>query len=213
LGWRPVVSMEALTSPGGDPETTPCRRLRLLALLGMPVSICSFGKGRSPRGRVYHGPMATTRAIAALFVLMAVLAGCGGGGGGGGGSKPVKGAAYVERVDAISNQLDKAASSLSSALSASASPAAELATARSALRRTANELAAITPPPEIKASHERLVAAVNQLADDVTPLIKELETGNLDNLDTGSLKGESEARAAIAEIVKAGYKIQVPLLS
>lgn len=161
---------------------------------------------------IYHGPMATTRAIAALLVLVVVLAGCGGGGGG---SKPLKGAAYVHRVNAIADQLDGIASNLTTAFEDSGSPATALVSARSALRRAARQLAAITPPPEIKRPHQRLVAAVKQLADDVTPLIARLQSGSADGLDPGSfsLKGESEAKAAIAQIVKAGYKIQVPLLS
>jgi hypothetical protein len=157
--------------------------------------------------------MATRRALAALVVLAALLTGCGGGGGSA--TTPLKGAAYVHRVDAVSQRLDTVASNLSSAFDDSSSPTAELVTARSALRQAATELAAITPPPAIAAPHERLVAAVNQLADDVTPLIEKLRSGDFADLGDGSLslKGESEARAAIAAIVKAGYKIQVPLLS
>jgi hypothetical protein len=150
-------------------------------------------------------------ALCVLTMLTPLLAGCGGGSA----SKPLKGAAYVHRVDAVANRLDAAATNLASAFDASASPAAELVTARSALRRAASELAAITPPPAIEGPHKRLVAAVNQLADDVTPLIAELKSGDVADLGAGSLslRGESEARAAIAAIVKAGYKIQVPLLS
>jgi hypothetical protein len=154
--------------------------------------------------------MARTSAIAALVALMVVLAGCGGGSN----SKPLKGAAYVQRVNAIANGLDTVASNLSSELQSSSSPTATLVTARAALRKTARELAAITPPPAIKGPHDRLVNAVNELAAELTPLIAKLNSGQFDNLSSAlSLRGVTDARAAIAEIQKAGYKIQIPLLS
>jgi hypothetical protein len=154
--------------------------------------------------------MATTRLIGALCALILLLAGCGGGGS----SKPLKGAAYVQRVDAIASGLDTAASNLSSDVESSSSPAAALVTARTALRRAARELAAITPPPAIKGPHQRLVEAVYELAAEITPLIAKASSGDLDSIGSAlTLKGVNDARAAIAQITKAGYKIQIPLLS
>jgi hypothetical protein len=159
---------------------------------------------------VYHGPMAKTRAMGALLALVVLLAGCGGGGP----AKPLKGAAYVQRVDAIANGLDSLASSLSSQLEGGSSPTAGLIAARTALRKAATELAAITPPPAIKTQHERLVAAVNELAGELTPVIAKVRNGQFDSLGSAlSLKGVNDARAAIAAITKAGYAIQIPLLS
>ena len=159
---------------------------------------------------VYDGPMATTRAIAALCALLLLLAGCGGGGN----SKPLKGAAYVDRVNAIASGLDTIASNLSSEVDSPESAASALTGAQSALRKAGRQLAAITPPPAIKGPHERLVKAVDELAAELTPVIAKVQTGQLDSLGQAlSLKGVNDARAAIAEITKAGYKIQIPLLS
>ena len=93
------------------------------------------------------------------------------------------------------------------------SAASELVTVRTALRKAAAGLAAITPPPAVRGDHERLVQAVAALARGVTPLIAELKTGNVQGADAAfSLRAAGEARRAIRAIRAAGYEINVPLL-
>lgn len=148
-----------------------------------------------------------------MCVLLLLLAGCGGGGSSSS-SKPLKGAAYVNRVNAIANGLDAAANNLSAGIDSPTSVVTALVGARAALRKAGRQLGAITPPPAIKGPHERLVRAVDELADDLTSMIANMKTGRPGAIDQGpSLNGEHEARSAIAAITKAGYKIQIPLLS
>jgi hypothetical protein len=141
-----------------------------------------------------------------LAVAVVLLAGCGGGG------TSQKTPAYVRAVDAVASQLDSVTNYLSTP-SDPASAADELRTVQRALRKAATELAAITPPPAIRGDHLRLVQAVSDLADGVSPLIAELKSGNLENVQPfTALHAAARARAAIAAITKAGYKIQIELL-
>jgi hypothetical protein len=141
--------------------------------------------------------------VAAAVVL---LAGCGGGG------NAQTTSAYVRQVDAVANGLNSVTNYLSTPTDAS-SAATELRAVQKALRKAADELAAITPPPAIRADHLRLVKAISELAAGVTPLIAKLNGGEIQSVDPASvLQGANRARAAIAAITRAGYKIQIQLL-
>ena len=150
------------------------------------------------------------RGFAAVVLLAglvaALLAGCGGS------AKSHQAPAYVQQVDAVANGLDSVANDLYTPTDIS-SAAAELTTVEAALRKAARQLAAITPPPSIRADHERLVAAMNELASGVSPLIAKLKSGNIEGASAAfSLKAARNARTAIAAINHAGYRISFPLL-
>jgi hypothetical protein len=143
--------------------------------------------------------------FAAVVAAVALLAGCGGG------SKHPAGG-YVEKVDAVANGLQSVTNDLYTPTDPS-SAAAELITVHAALTRAASQLAAITPPPAIRADHERLVKAIDELAAGVGPAIAKLKAGNIDAAGASlSLKGAADARRAITAIDHAGYKIRFPLL-
>jgi len=150
------------------------------------------------------------RVYAVRFALVltasaALLAGCGG-------SRARPAPAYVKEVDAVASGLGSLTNTLYTPTDA-ASAAAELATVQAAFRKAAAQLAAITPPRAVAAYHVRLIEALDELANGVSPLIAKLKAGDLVAIDPASLlKGSSDARAAIAAITKAGYKIQIPLL-
>jgi hypothetical protein len=142
-----------------------------------------------------------------LSVALASTAGCGGA------SDHASTPAYVKQVDAVTSKLDSVTNTLFTPTDTS-SAAAELISVRAALRQAASGLEAITPPRAVARDHERLVAALDELARGMTPLISKLESGDLQGLDRAfSLKGARDAKAAIASIVRAGYRIQLPLLS
>ena len=146
------------------------------------------------------------RAWCAVASAVVLLAGCGGGG------KAQRTPAYVRAVDAVANGLNSVTNYLSTPTDAS-SAAAELRAVQRALRKTANELAAITPPPALREYHVRLVKAIAELAAGMTPLIAKLNAGDILSADPASaLEGAARARAAIAAITKAGYEIQIDLL-
>jgi hypothetical protein len=148
--------------------------------------------------------MSIARAAAVLLTLAVLLAGCG--------SSSHSAPPYVRQVDAVAGGLDSVTNDLYTP-SDTSSAASELLTVQAALRKAAKGLAAITPPPAVKAEHDRLVQAVSELASGVTPLIARLKTGNLEGADAAlSLKAAAQARRAIRAIRAAGYDIDVPLL-
>jgi hypothetical protein len=148
--------------------------------------------------------MSIARVAAVLLTSALLLAGCG--------SSSHPSPPYVRQVDAVANGLDSVTNDLYTPSDA-ASAASELVTVRAALRKAATGLAAITPPPAVRADHERLVQAVAALASGVTPLIAQLKTGNIQGADAAlSLKAAGQARRAIRAIRAAGYDIEVPLL-
>ena len=148
------------------------------------------------------------RALAiVLSALVALLAGCGGASTG----QPTP--SYVRAVDAVGNDLNSVANYLYTPSDVS-SAVAELVTVQTALRKAARQLEAITPPPSVKADHERLIRAVDELANGVGPLMAKLKAGSMGDVGSAFVsKGVSDARAAIAAINAAGYKIQIPLLN
>jgi hypothetical protein len=143
------------------------------------------------------------RAAILALALAAVLAGCGG-------STKAPASSYVQQVDAVANGFSSVTNDLYTPTDAS-SAASELLTVRAALRKAATQLAAITPPPAVRADHEKLVRSLNELADGIGPLIARLKNGNFEGAPF-SLRAARDARAAIAAIDAAGYKIEFPLL-
>jgi len=149
--------------------------------------------------------MSIARVLTVLLLSVVLLAGCGA-------RSTHRAAPYVREVDAVAGNLDSVTNDLYTPSDAS-SAASELVTLQAALRKAATGLAAITPPPSVRADHERLVKAVAALARGVTPLIAQLRAGNVQGADAAfSLKAAGEARRAIAAIRAAGYEIEVPLL-
>jgi len=141
--------------------------------------------------------------VASTVVL---LAGCGVGG------EARTTPAYVRAVDAVASGLNSVTNYLSTPTDPS-SAAAELITLQDALRKAASELAAIMPPPAIRADHIRLAKAIAELAAGMTPVIAQLKAGDIEGVDPArALAGAGRVRAAIAAITKAGYKIQFQLL-
>jgi hypothetical protein len=140
------------------------------------------------------------------LVVVALLAGCGGGG------QRHADPSYVSKVDAVANGLDSVTNDLYTPTDPS-SAAAELTTVQAALRKAAGQLEAITPPSAVRADHDRLVKAFGELASGVGPLIAKLKSGNIGSTgDPLSFKGVADARAAIAALGAAGYKVRFPLL-
>lgn len=80
---------------------------------------------------------------------------------------------------------------------------------QTALRKAAAQLAAITPPPAVKADHELLRKGALEYANELTPIIAQMHTGNvlqpLQSIPT--LKGVKDMTAASQAITLKGYVI------
>ena len=103
---------------------------------------------------------------------------------------------------------------LSSDINAIGSPtsakkaAASLTKAQAEVRAAERKLAAIVPPPAVKAAHLRLTRAVANFARELDPVIAELAGGRLTALATlTTLPAFRQIATAAGQIVKAGYKI------
>jgi hypothetical protein len=140
-------------------------------------------------------------------VLALSTAGCGGGG-----SKPLSRADYLKQVNSIAEQPAPSESAIALALTSPSAAATALTNAQAALKTTESKLSAITPPDAIKAQHDQLVKALGELANELPPVIAQLKASDLGALRKAtSLKGVVDARAALAALTKAGYKITLPV--
>jgi soluble cytochrome b562 len=107
----------------------------------------------------------------------------------------------------IGRSLSTSIDAITSATTA-ATAAKALETLQSALRTAADKIEATIPPEEIKTQHSRLVKAVRDFADGLSPIIAKVKAGTLTALSqVGRIKGYLEVQAASTAIAKKGYKI------
>jgi hypothetical protein len=143
------------------------------------------------------------KVVAVLLVGLAVglLAGCGGG------SKPLSKPEYIKQMTTIGKGLSASISTLGSA-STPATAAVALAKVQVDLRNAAKQLDSITPPKDVKDQHDQLTTAVNEFADELSPVITKLKAGNLAALGSvTTLKGLTDIQSAANAITNKGYKI------
>ncbi len=145
-------------------------------------------------------------ALGAIAMLLA--AGCGGGGGGGTtAAQPLAKADYIAQMKVIGKGLSTSLNTLGTATTA-AKAATALQLVQTDLRAAADKIAAITPPDAVKAEHAQLVQAVRDFADELGPVIKDLQAGKMAALSTvPTLKGLTEIQTASTAISNKGYKI------
>jgi hypothetical protein len=141
---------------------------------------------------------------ALALALVLVAAACGGGGG----PKPLTKAEYVKQMQKIGRSLSNSLNSLGTATASTKTAAAALVKVQEDLRNAADQLDKIKPPDDIKDEHARLATGVRDFADEMDPLVKKLQGGNIAALSSlTTLKGVSEIQAASTAITKKGYKI------
>jgi len=76
------------------------------------------------------------------------------------------------------------------------------------VRELAKNLQTIHPPAPVKADHAQLVKAVNELADQLTPILAKLEKGNFKAIaQVASLSSFDDITKAVDKIETAGYSI------
>jgi hypothetical protein len=152
-------------------------------------------------------------ALVLACLLAALLAGCGGGKGATtsttttAAAVPLGKAAYVREMTRIGHGLSSDINAVGSPTSAKKA-AASLTKAQAEVRAAERKLAAIVPPPAVKAAHLRLTRAVGNFARELDPVIAALAAGHLTALATlTSLPAFRQIATAAGQIVKAGYKI------
>ena len=122
-------------------------------------------------------------ALVLACLLAALLAGCGGGKGGTtsttttttttAAAAPLGKAAYVREMTRIGHGLSSDINAIGSPTSGKKA-AASLTKAQAEVRAAERKLAAIVPPPAVKAAHRRLTRAVANFAQELDPVIAEL---------------------------------------
>lgn len=123
-------------------------------------------------------------AIVVLVLAPLVLAACGGAS-----DEPLTKSAYEQKLQSTMDDLEAAYGEAGAATSGGggakgersvAQIVAELRTSQVALRDAGNRLDEITPPADLAATHDQLVAGVRDMADAVDLLIKAQETAEQD---------------------------------
>jgi hypothetical protein len=137
-------------------------------------------------------------------MLALLAAGCGGGSG----PKPLDKADYVKQMQTIGQDLSTSLNGLSASTASTKKAATALTKVQGELNAAADKIDAITPPTDIAKPHQQLADAVREFANELTPLIKKVQGGNIAALATlTSLKGVSDIATASDAIAKKGYKI------
>jgi hypothetical protein len=142
------------------------------------------------------------RLTALLGVLALLVAGCGGK------SEPtMTKAEYVKQMKAVGVGLGKTLNQFATQSDPKQAGAA-LATAQSGLREAAKQLERMKPPENVQTQHAKLVAAIDEFADELDPIIAKLQNGDSSAAQLVlTTKGFAAIQTASNAIAKAGYPI------
>jgi hypothetical protein len=153
---------------------------------------------------------------AALLLTVLLLAACGGGGGGGDtrASQPVgpplTKAQYESQLQAIGKDISSRLGSTLSSTKKNSKKAVDQGVR--GLRRFADELAKINPPPEIAQLHRDLIAGTREFADELPDLIARLDKTN-EASEALTIVFSSKSFQKLAkvqqELKKRGYKFDL----
>jgi nitrate/nitrite-specific signal transduction histidine kinase len=142
------------------------------------------------------------RLTALLGVLALLVGGCGGKS-----EATMTKAEYVKQMKAVGVGLGKTLNQFATQSDPKKAGAA-LATAQSGLRDAAKQLEDMKPPENVQTQHAKLVAAVNEFADELDPIIQKLQNGNASAAQLVlATKGFTAIQSASTAIAKAGYPI------
>ena len=153
--------------------------------------------------------------LALALALGLFVAACGGGGDGGGsagGGDRLSKDDYIAKVTAVGEKMSATLEGLGETPSDPEAGAKQFAELGEALNGAADELAALNPPEEVQAAHEKFSEGISLLADEISKAGGGLEGGDLSAaLTFVSGLASSEAMAKIQEAAeefeKAGYDI------
>ena len=153
--------------------------------------------------------------LALALALGLFVAACGGGGDGGGsagGGDRLSKDDYIAKVTAVGEKMSATLEGLGETPSDPEAGAKQFAELSEALKGAADELAALNPPEEVQAAHEKFSEGISMLADEISKAGDGLAGGDLSAaLTFVSGLASSEAMAKIQEaadeLEKAGYEI------
>jgi hypothetical protein len=149
------------------------------------------------------------RAIGLLALggtLALLAASCGGGGSSS--APPLDKADYVKQMQTIGKNLSNALGGLGADTGSAKKAAAALTQVQTELNTAADKIDAMNPPTDVVTEQKKLGDAVREFADELDPVIKQLQAGKLSALQAlGSLKGVNDIQTTSQAIVSKGYKI------
>jgi hypothetical protein len=147
----------------------------------------------------------------AALVLGLTAAGCGGGGNSGDGGRLSK-SEYEQRIQKDGREIQQAFAPLTKPPTSLAQLAAEIKQGQKKLRDAADDLEGLTPPEEVAADNNALVAGLRKVADLLEPLRKGAAKKDVSLVqkavsDLQRSTALKDAQNATKDMKKKGYKI------
>jgi soluble cytochrome b562 len=150
-----------------------------------------------------------------VLALAAAAAGCGGGGGksgGGGSAKPLSKSDYAARVRKDGQDISNVFKPLSQPPSSLKQLADSIKKGEDKLRSVADDLDSVTPPKEVAADNDALVAGLRKLADELEPIRQGAAENNVKKVQKAvneiqTTHALEDAQKATADMKKKGYDI------
>ena len=168
------------------------RTLEMLALAGA-FAVLAAGCGGSK-----HAATSTTGTSTAAKTTTTTAASSSG---------PLGKSAYDAKMATLGKVLGTSLATLPQAANAKQGVTA-IKKAQVDIRRLGKELQAINPPPAVKAEHAKLVKAVYELADQLSPILAKLQKGNFKAMgQLANLSSFDDITKAVDKIESAGYAI------
>src|SRR3990172_10500769 len=151
--------------------------------------------------------------LALALALGLFAAACGGGGDGGGsagGGDRLSKDDYMAKVTAVGEKMSGTLEGLGETPSDAEAGAKQFAELGEALKGAPDELAALNPPEEVQAAHEKVSEGISMLADEVSKVGDGLAGGDLSAALTfvsglASSEAMTKIQEAADELEKAGY--------
>src|SRR3990172_12662816 len=151
-------------------------------------------------------------ALALAFGLF--VAACGGdnGGGSAGGGDRLSKDDYIAKVTAVGEKMSSTLEGVGETPSDAEAGAKQFAELSEALKGAADELAALNPPEEVQAAHEKFSEGISMLADEISNAGEGMMGGDMGAALTfvgglASSEAMTKIQEAADELEKAGYDI------
>ncbi len=152
--------------------------------------------------------------LALALTLGLFVAACGGdnGGGSAGGGDRLSKDAYIAKVTAVGEKMSGTLEGLGETPADPKAGAKQFAELSSALKSAADELAALNPPEEVQAAHDKFSKGISMLADEISKAGEGMMGGDMGAALTfvsglASSDAMTKIQEAASEFEKAGYDI------